>query len=360
MVAFTRTWRISLALALALTAIISIWAMYKRQKQVEYPSVVYGREIQIADIPIDSTGGPNARQPRLAEQVRVLFRPVCITEFAEKIVVIDQGNNRLVFFDPDLKSGMPVGRKGRGPGEFDFPTWAVGKNGRLYVSDLGNRRIQILNDQGECERIVEVPLHDSRNFAVNSTGLIFLSDTDRPGSMEHLFSAYDSLGHAVRTFGSPVEYADPQAKKLMNLVMLDVDEADNIYTTFYQLPIVRKYSPEGVLLWETDLSVLGPLSKTVRNNEQQRKTQDPRSVIMSTLITSAFHNGALYVTCSVDEDDMLRFGPMVSIDARSGQIQRWVKFDEVCFAFSVHFFHDRMYVADLLRNVIIRESHNPG
>jgi DNA-binding beta-propeller fold protein YncE len=61
-----------------------------------------------------------------------------------RLYVADHLNDRVQVFRPD---GVPVaemGRRGQGPGELMRPTdIAVGKEGQLYVVDAGNHRIQV-------------------------------------------------------------------------------------------------------------------------------------------------------------------------------------------------------------------------
>ncbi|MEO8430930.1 MAG: DUF2298 domain-containing protein [Acidobacteriota bacterium] len=66
-----------------------------------------------------------------------------------RVWVADTGNNRLVLYDAALAGGRPVGKKGKGAGEFDNPVGiAVGPSGRLYVADTNNRRVQVLDAAG--------------------------------------------------------------------------------------------------------------------------------------------------------------------------------------------------------------------
>ena len=58
-------------------------------------------------------------------------------------------NSRILKFSKDGKLIKSIGRKGKGPGEFDQPhSLAMDSQGRLFVADRGNNRIQILDQDG--------------------------------------------------------------------------------------------------------------------------------------------------------------------------------------------------------------------
>ena len=59
-------------------------------------------------------------------------------------------NSRILKFTKDGKLIKTIGKKGSGPGEFDVPHGlAMDSQGRLFVADRGNNRIQILDQDGK-------------------------------------------------------------------------------------------------------------------------------------------------------------------------------------------------------------------
>lgn len=77
------------------------------------------------------------------------FRPRDVAVDAQgRIYVLDQGNYRVQVFDADGRFMRTLGREGQGPGEFQYPlSLAVGDD-RLLVVDGGNARVGIWDLDG--------------------------------------------------------------------------------------------------------------------------------------------------------------------------------------------------------------------
>jgi sugar lactone lactonase YvrE len=79
-------------------------------------------------------------------------RPTDIAFLPDGSFVVSDGytNTRVVKFDKNGKYLMAWGTKGSGPGQFNGPHGiAADKNGRVYVSDRGNHRIQVFDENGK-------------------------------------------------------------------------------------------------------------------------------------------------------------------------------------------------------------------
>jgi len=75
---------------------------------------------------------------------------VAVLPGGEFFVSDGYGNRRVVRFDASGEFVKQWGREGEGPGEFALPhAIAVDSQGRLYVADRGNARIQVFNTEGK-------------------------------------------------------------------------------------------------------------------------------------------------------------------------------------------------------------------
>ena len=75
---------------------------------------------------------------------RTFFTPKV---FLFSIIVTEEGNHRLSIFDQDGNCIHCFGSKGSANGQFSSPYGvAVSPKGRIYVSDRGNKKIQIFSN----------------------------------------------------------------------------------------------------------------------------------------------------------------------------------------------------------------------
>jgi DNA-binding beta-propeller fold protein YncE len=121
-------------------------------------------------------------------------------------------NQQVTVISPDGKVLRRWGKQGHAPGEFDFvpgdPTVptdvqgsiAVGPDGKVYVSDSGNARVQVFTPQGQFVR------------------------------------QFGSYGSGKGQFLRPFDLA--------------VDRAGNVYVADDQAEDVSKFSPSGKVIWQ--------------------------------------------------------------------------------------------------------------
>ena len=76
---------------------------------------------------------------------------------AGNLLVLDAANHRVVVIGPDGQLVRLVGREGEGPGEFQSViAFAVWRDGRIAVPDLGHSAIQVFSPDGGLERFVRM------------------------------------------------------------------------------------------------------------------------------------------------------------------------------------------------------------
>ena len=94
-----------------------------------------------------------------AQEEWAFFGPALQMSFdgVGNLLVLDVLNKRVVVIGSDGQLVRVVGREGEGPGEFRSPmAFAVWRDGRFAVPDMGHSAIQLFSPDGELERFVRM------------------------------------------------------------------------------------------------------------------------------------------------------------------------------------------------------------
>jgi DNA-binding beta-propeller fold protein YncE len=133
-----------------------------------------------------------------------LERPAGLAILGEKLFVADASAHRVAVFDTQGRPLTQFGRRGTGPGDFNFPTHLAGDaQGRLLVTDSMNSRVQILDQEGHVLGVVggagDGPGHFSRpkGVAVDKLGHIYVAD-----ALFDNIQVFDLKGQFLMHFGS--------------------------------------------------------------------------------------------------------------------------------------------------------------
>jgi DNA-binding beta-propeller fold protein YncE len=158
-----------------------------------------------------------------------LERPSGISSWPAQgvIYVADTAAHTIQVFDQEGTFVGGIGRRGLGPGQFNFPThlW-VDRSGRLHVSDTLNYRIQIFAPDGTFLRMFGQQGDRPGNFAhpsgigADSSGNIYVTDRQYEN-----VQVFDAEGRILMAFGqegtAPGEFWLPAG--------VAVDSRDRIY-----------------------------------------------------------------------------------------------------------------------------------
>lgn len=142
------------------------------------------------------------------------------------------------------------GAKGAGPGQMDSPRGAaMDKAGNVYVADLGNSRINKYSRDGAfLLSIGKHGLEQGKNgpgefrepsgVAVDSEGRVYVAD-----SWNGRIQKFDAKGHFLAEFGGP-RYGFYSPRNVA------VDQAGNFYVADTGNSVVKAYNPAGGLIKE--------------------------------------------------------------------------------------------------------------
>jgi len=122
------------------------------------------------------------------------------------IYILDGKMSRIVKFAKNGEFICKFGKKGQGPGEFQFPEAVVLDSNRLiYV--LGSRRVLVFNEHGKFVHSFPYNFYGVDIAIDNEQNLILLGPRD-----DKIFQIYDRKGNYLYSFGNGFKVPDEFAK----------------------------------------------------------------------------------------------------------------------------------------------------
>jgi len=142
-------------------------------------------------------------------------------------------NARIVKFDRNGQYLFEWGRPGAGPGEFDLAHCvAVDAQGRVYVADRGNRRIQVFEQDGTF--LVEWPSYRPTHLLITPDQFLWVAD-----GLTNRFVKYGLDGRMLDYWGTQGSF--PGA--IDNPHKFSVDPEGHLYVVDYANNRLQKYVP---------------------------------------------------------------------------------------------------------------------
>lgn len=122
---------------------------------------------------------------------------------SRRLYVADTLNHQIAVYSADGQPLTRIGKRGSGPGEFNFPLdLDLGPNGELVVLDSLNSRVQVLNPDGSFIRMFGErgtaigSFMLAKSLAVDGFGHVYVTD-----SRAHRFVIFDMQGNYLLTIG---------------------------------------------------------------------------------------------------------------------------------------------------------------
>jgi len=172
------------------------------------------------------------------------------------IYISDQYLSSLLKFSPSGEWLASISKPGHGPGEFTNQTEIRYYNGKIYINDQANRRIQWMTPEGRYLgefKVIEIPkrftLHQGKIYALNlNSYLHWSSEKQKPND---LIWVLDEKGKRISAFGDHLDF-DKNLSPPDNLApsvsdgFIDIFD-EHVYLLFNHYPILRIYTLAGEL-----------------------------------------------------------------------------------------------------------------
>lgn len=186
--------------------------------------------------------------PNEREEI-VLAHPTAM-DFDEQnnIYICDYKLNSILKYSKEGKFISQIGHKGQGPGEFNGQHVFCYNNGRLFVIDQGNRRIQIFDKEGQylssfmTPNIAEAIAHkDGKIYSYLAIG----PDVGRNSALISIID--DNDGKKLGQFGEYIEFVNKRINWMGSSCLLKIYN-DKLYVLFRYYPKLNIYDLDGKII----------------------------------------------------------------------------------------------------------------
>lgn len=152
-------------------------------------------------------------------------RPTGLQIIGDKLFIVDTGQNKIFMFDLEGKYISEFGKRGNGPGEFNYPVQLSGSN-TLFVVDALNYRVQNIELAGnfisEFGKVGNAAgsFANPKSIAIDSDKNIYVTD-----ALMDNFQIFNDKGELLLVVGSK----GINDGEFMNPSGITIDKNDTIY-----------------------------------------------------------------------------------------------------------------------------------
>ena len=165
-------------------------------------------------------------------------------------------NSRIIKFSADGEYMMEWGEFGTGPGQFNLVHGVdVDRDGRVYVADRGNSRVQVFTDNGEHVDTwpdiffpVDISIDVNDAVWVTSAVLNRIMKYNTSGEFQYGWGTYGFTGGGFGPSGAPERWQTSGLTRAPGAMarphQVDVDQDGNVYVVNFDTGHVDKYVPK--------------------------------------------------------------------------------------------------------------------
>jgi hypothetical protein len=195
------------------------------------------------------------RRETRADGEPALFRPVALAYDESRVFVLDMDEHNIKVFSRSGVFERTIGRKGQGPGEFHLPSALDILNGRLYVADSANRRVQVVDTKGGYVSGFRVSFFPHRILALGPDRIVVMSLPSGRDGQEKVLHGFDGKGEPLWEAADSFFSRDSVYDLLRNRwFILRAPGREFFLVPGSDGRHIRRLDAEGTLLGETEVS----------------------------------------------------------------------------------------------------------
>ena len=170
---------------------------------------------------------------------------------ANNIYISDMRGNTIFKFDSGGQFLNKFGRAGQGPGDLSLPHFFhITSNNEIIVGETGNMRFQFLDSNGAYISSFKI-FRGYISWITDKKGRIFAVPRLHP-ELKNIVEVLSPEGELLESFGEPLKFKYDMP--IYNDANICINNRDEIFVGFKHIPLIRKYSLNGVLRNEIKLA----------------------------------------------------------------------------------------------------------
>jgi len=269
-----------------------------------------------------------------------LIMAVALAYDADHIYVVDAEDCAVKVFSKNGGFVRAFGRKGRGPGEFSFPSGVSVLGGRLFVADKLNHRLQVFDTAGRHVRTFALPFAPDRVLVLAADRWLVTRNASGRNGPEKMLYLLGGGGELLREELTPRSTGDPVVDAFRNMFVVNPGLSGDFFVVWKsQDRSILHYGKDGALVERISVDgryAFKSFSLTVRGT---------RKAIEAFCWECAADRGRFYLLPPEDTDDG-DLGPGDKLFVLDGGGRLEARIDLPCRVVRLAVDGDRIYAVD--------------
>jgi len=197
-----------------------------------------------------------------------MLQSIYYNKYDSLIYIIEDEYQKILIFDTDFNFKKSFGGYGQGPNEFRYIRgMCFLKNGKIVITDGQILKIFDKNLNLTYQKWPLIHIGGEIKVRADSNNLLYFNM-----GRENLFLIMNDKGDTIKTFGDLFPY-DKIYIAHENKVSYDIDENNNLFCAFQNIPVIRKYNDKHILEYEVSYADIPYVKSRYAHWKKQKESK---------------------------------------------------------------------------------------